>query len=158
MSGLPQSMHDFSCLHVTAAELASPNRLRSAAGSLPLDAPTLLVMEAGATPRVDGGNYSSWMHAPLPPAVSKVFTTPLQVGTFYPIWDRVEVDDAAKGRTLAYDLIQQLVCSASRRIHGNAGSEFVHGICRWRDAALFKKLVSSQPSSSDDICSTLWEA
>ena len=28
------SAHDFNCLHVTAAELASPNRLRFAAGAL----------------------------------------------------------------------------------------------------------------------------
>ena len=48
-SGPPvRSVHDFNCLHVTAAELASPNRLRSAAGALPLDAPTLLVKEVAA--------------------------------------------------------------------------------------------------------------
>ena len=47
--GTGHSGHDFNCLHVTAAELASPNRLRFAAGGLPLDMPTLLVRELSAT-------------------------------------------------------------------------------------------------------------
>ena len=93
------------------------------------------------------------MRAPLPAAASKVFAAPLHVGAFFPYWDAVEVHDAAGWRTLAYDLIQQLVCSAARRVHGNAGSEFVHGVCHWRRAGLFGKAADD-----DDVCSTLWES
>ena len=154
---LAHSSHDFNCLHVTASDLASPNRLRSAAGSLPLDAPTLLVKEMGMDEATVGGELT-WMRDPLPPAALKIFAVPLHVGDFFPYWDAVEVHDIGAGRTLAYDLVQQLVCSAARRIHGNAGSEYVHGVCHWRRSALFSKLHASRRGSSDDVCSTLFEA
>lgn len=171
-------VHDFNCLHVTAAELASPNRLRFAAGSLPLDVPTLVIRELTASdmqasPLMSAGGGGSrdgnasatgehgWMRAPLPPAVTKVFTTPLQVSQFFPYWDAVEVSDAAAGPTLAFDLIQQLVCSAAWRVHGHAGSEFVHGVCHWRHAGLAGRLLGARRGgalAADDVCSTLWEA
>ena len=33
---------------------------------------------------------------------------------------------------LAFNLIEQLVCSAARRVHGNADSDFIHSVCHWR--------------------------
>jgi hypothetical protein len=80
------------------------------------------------------------------------------VAHFFPFWDAVEVVDADGERTLAYDLIQQLVCSAAQRVHGNAGEEFVHGVCHWRQTNLFGKLVGSRRGGAPDVCSTLWEA
>ena len=38
---------------------------------------------------------------------------------FYPYWDVVEVQDAGSGeRTLAFDVLQQLVCADAQRVHG----------------------------------------
>ena len=105
-----------------------------------------------------------WMRAPLPAAALRVFVSPLQVGDFYPYWDAVEVNDAVTGQpTLAYDLVQQLVCSAAKRVHGNAGHEFVHGVCHWRrsgvlDGGRQSRRTGSQPPPVADVCSTLWAA
>ena len=112
-----------------------------------------------------------WMRSPLPAAASRVFASPMHVGEVYPYWDAVEVSDAATGKpTLAYDLIQQLVCSAAKRVHGSAGHEFVHGVCHWRRAAVFSQELGGQSGSGSkhqrqqdqpppaDVCSTLWSA
>ena len=56
------------------------------------------------------------------------------VSDFFPYWDLVEVEDAARRRTLAFDVIQQLVCSASRRFEGNASSAFGAAVCVWRQS------------------------
>jgi hypothetical protein len=197
---------EFNCLHVSAQDLSSTNRLRAAALGLPLDVPTLIVREVGemtgefntssiasigssaaaaaaaaassassaasASPRIVGASGAAsgvpaellWMRAPLPAAASRVFASPLQVGDFYPYWDAVEVSDAVTGRpTLAYDLVQQLACSAAKRVHGNAGHEFVHGVCHWRSSGVLdggrkSRLAGSQLSPTADVCSTLWAA
>ena len=193
----------FNCLHVTAAELTSVNRLRAAAAQLPRGVPTILVQEVGMTaarsegraadngaegvleegasadntrrrrstshvgwltaiPSADGvrGNESG-SDSKLLWAISQVFSTPLRVSDFYPYWDAVEVDDGTGGHTLAYDLVQQLVCSAARRIHGDAGHHFVHGVCHWRrNLHLSKQLGSKQRDTStayEDVCSNLWD-
>ena len=150
--GVAMRAPEFNCLHVSAAELSSTNRLKAVAATLPAHVPTLLVREVGEA--ADGG---SDMRAALPLAAKRVFRTPLQVGDFYPYWDEVAVRDATQAHTLAYDLIQQLVCAAARRVHGNAGSEFVHGVCHWRRSPVVSKLIGRRLAAVDDVCSTLWE-
>ena len=83
---------------------------------------------------------------------------PLWVGDFYPYWDAVEVLDSRNTRTLAYDLIQQLVCSAARRVQGEPSDAFVLGVCQWRQAGLFAAQKSGNPFASGrngvvDACS-----
>ena len=70
-------------------------------------------------------------------AIDRVFDRPLWVSDFFPYWDAVEVLDAQNMRTLAYDMVQQLVCSAARMVHGEESSTFVAGVCRWRELMLF---------------------
>lgn len=86
-----------------------------------------------------------------------MFDFPLWVGDFYPHWDAVEVLDSDNVRTLAYDLIQQLVCSAARRIEGEPSHPFVRGACRWRRAGVFMTESSgrwSHDHDAFDVCST----
>jgi len=69
--------------------------------------------------------------------VGEVFDFPFWVGDFYPYWDAVEVLDSKGHRTLAYDLIQQLVCSAASVVQGDPTSDFVVGVCHWQRANIF---------------------
>ena len=73
------------------------------------------------------------------PAVAEVFAQPLWMSSFYPYWDAVEVLDYGDGRTLAYDFIQQLVCSSASRVYGDASDAFVSGVCEWKRAAIFQQ-------------------
>ena len=84
----------------------------------------------------------------------RVFPHAVPLADFYPYWDAVEVEDAGstRARTLAFDVMQQLVCADAQRVHGNASADFVRAICRWRLGALF------QPTTSviaDDVCASL---
>ncbi len=89
----------------------------------------------------------------LPAAVLRVFPRAVRLADFYPYWDSVEVEDAGvAARTLAFDVMQQLVCADAQRVHGNASADFVRAICRWRLGGLF------QPTTSviaDDVCASL---
>ena len=167
--------NDFNCLHVSEGDLSSPGRLMTAAGTLPLDAPTLIVREvglgglsAGVTGRREGDRVSGALPAVLPStAVSRVFSTAaLEIRDFYPYWDEVEVLDASGLPTLAYDLVQQLVCAAGRRVQGSPHSEFVHGVCHWRrSSSVMSKLLAGsvagrkgvEVGSVNDACSTISE-
>jgi hypothetical protein len=134
-----EHVEEFNCIHVTRAELASVERLEAAAAPLSLTVPTLLVQEIGepgreATHHERDSVGSNWLREPLPASAASVFTAPLHVGDFYPYWDEVEVHDETLERTLAYDLVQQLVCSAARRVQGSTRSTFVRGVCHWRES------------------------
>ena len=97
-------------------------------------------------------------HPRLPPAVSKIFDAPLVMGDFFPYWDAVEVSDAEAGHSLAYDMVQQLVCSAARRVHGDASSDFIHATCLWRRSRIFSNMTSSsstQKAGKGDVCDQL---
>ena len=81
----------------------------------------------------------------------RVFPHAVPLADFYPYWDAVEVEDAGstRARTLAFDVVQQLVCAAAYRVRGNASADFVRAVCRWR---------RGQPEShqaDDDICALL---
>ena len=77
-----------------------------------------------------GAGAGSALPAVLPSAaVSRVFgTAAMQIREFYPYWDEVEVLDASGMPTLAYDLVQQLVCAAAHRVEGSAHSDYVQGV------------------------------
>ena len=79
----------------------------------------------------------------------RVFPHAVPLADFYPYWDAVEVEDAGSTRTLAFDVVQQLVCAAAYRVRGNASADFVRAVCRWR---------RGQPEThqaDDDICALL---
>ena len=156
-------LHDFNCLHVSEAELR-PNRLKAAARSLPPVVPTLLVRELRGTALREasdatGNDASNRLRAPLPPAASTIFTEALHVGEFFPYWDEVEIFDVNGVCTLAFNLIEQLVCSAARRVHGNADSDFIHGVCHWRWGSMISSPFGTASGrglrSAHDVCSVL---
>jgi hypothetical protein len=132
----------FDCLHVRRWHWSNATLLRRAAASL-LDhsgrlrrRPVLLVGEDG----VD--DDSLWspeaFRTPsltrMPMTVLAVLPGALRLADFYPHWDLVEVSDASGARTLAYDVVQQLVCSQADRVIGQAASPFVEAVCHWRAA------------------------
>ena len=85
------------------------------------------------------------------------------VGDVYPYWDAVEVFDSRGQRTLAYDLIQQLVCSASRHVQGDPSDPFLLGVCEWRQAGIFgspkaESAAMSRRNGVPDTCNTVEEA
>lgn len=150
------SGHRFNCLYVTVGELESAATLRHAVGSLPTRQPTLIVAEDTEGRLFEerdakqGGGYAlqyrdearlalgaGVLQPEVSRAVDEVFGEPLWASDFYPYWDAVEVLDARDGRTAAFDLVQQLVCSAASAVHGDTSSPFVAGVCRWRELALF---------------------
>ena len=181
-----QQLRDFNCLHVRRSDLSSIAALKSAAGPLAREAPTLIVQEVGELSVDEGGEaddggepettdllsdifgpyglggdalnlraqdalthpggadgvaHKSRVHSRsarsgggarsgdghsaaggtggarsrFPRAVEHVFSLPLRVSDFFPYWDEVEVNDAAAGPTIAYDMIQQLSSSARRQ-------------------------------------------
>ncbi len=156
------TMGDFHCLHVTRDELASASRLRAAASGAPHHIPTLVVTELDAggavSPRHGGesednmtdlqgtrrsargrpsrynnpASASSPRQRSLPIAAHDVFQVPLHTSDFYPYWDEVEVTDVRDERTLAYDMVQQLVCAAAQKVFGNPARDFVQAVCLWR--------------------------
>ena len=94
-----------------------------------------------------------------PPAASTIFTEALHVGEFFPYWDEVEIFDVNGVCTLAFNLIEQLVCSAARRVHGNADSDFIHGVCHWRWGSMISSPFGTASGrglrSAHDVCSVL---
>jgi len=79
----------------------------------------------------DARTADGWRLRP-PRVASEVFGVPLLVSDFYPYWDAAEVTDIHTARTLAYDMVQQLVCSAARNVYGDPRRDFVQGVCHWR--------------------------
>jgi len=134
--------HEFNCLHVSRRELGSSVLLRAAARRLPTAEATLVVSEGGpdadadADPSADEGpdapRPSARAEGRGPPLLRSVFPRLLRLDDFFPHWDLVEVHASEGGRTLAYDMVQQLVCSAARTVEGDPTSSFVIAVCRWR--------------------------
>ena len=93
------------------------------------------------------------LRSPLPAWASTVLTHPLQVSDHFPYWDEVEVRDAIAGHTLAYDLVQQLVCSAARRVHGPSERSFVVDVCQWRSVPGIRP-GGQTTAAAADVCST----
>lgn len=133
----------FDCLHVRQQQWSNATLLQQAAASLLYGPgrsrrrrPVLLVGEDG----VDDDSLSSpeAHRTPsltrMPMTVLSVLPGALRLADFYPHWDLVEVSDASGARTLAYDVVQQLVCSQAERVVGQVSSPFVEAVCHWRAA------------------------
>jgi hypothetical protein len=134
----------FDCLHVRERQWSNTTLLHQAASSLfnapgwSRRRPVLLVGEEG----IDDDSLSSREahRTPsltrMPMTVLAVLPGALRLADFFPHWDLVEVSDASGARTLAYDVVQQLVCAQADRVVGQASSPFVEAVCHWRAAGV----------------------
>ena len=62
--------------------------------------------------------------------------------------------ESRAARTLAYDLIEQLVCAHADAVRGDTTSEVVRAVCRWR-AAPGSGRRASAPTAADDVCAAV---
>mmetsp|Transcript_30575 Transcript_30575/g.93581 ORF Transcript_30575/g.93581 Transcript_30575/m.93581 type:complete len:313 (+) Transcript_30575:3138-4076(+) len=151
------SSGSFDCLHVRRRQWANATLLRQAAGALFDDTkrhphyPVLLVGEDGIDD--DALLTFATQHVPslfeMPMTVLSVLPGAVRVSDFYPHWDLVEISDASGARTLAYDVVQQLVCSQAEHIVGQPSSPFVAAACYWRAADALGFLNRTQLLASD---------
>ncbi len=110
----------------------------------------------GAAPLADPAEALRRAAAQPAPAAVQLFPRALRVVDFFPYWDAVEIFDAYGRLTLAYDEVQQLVCSAAQHVHGEASRPFMHSVCHWRRAGVFARLREKSTSRvGGDTCTLL---